>query len=796
MSPFRSGCLSPRFTGFLTGLLSLALIQPAIAQGGTQGLRQVVRGTVIDQTSEAPLPGATVILKTAEGLTGVITDADGVFRAEGVPVGRIHLEVRYVGYEPRIIPELMVSSARPLILEIRLQELAEAIEGVEVRAQPRKDIPINRMAFASARTFTVEETRRFAGGFDDPGRMAASFAGVAGGSPNDNALSIRGNAPKNLLWRIEGVPVPNPNHFAGMLVEGGGIVSLVSGQLLSNSDFFTGAFPTEYGNALSGVFDMNLRVGNEEKRGWGIQAGTLGLDGFGEGPLRKGKKASYLFNYRYSTTALLKDLIPEGQVPIFQDLSIKLNFPTKRTGIFSLWGIGGLDRNGSQPLDSLEWESPDDQMRFRWDGRIGIVGLKHKLLFHESSALNTSLTASHHWFADREDFYQPSEGFLEFQRVENRSATLRLSSVLTHKFSRSLSARSGFILSRLGYGIDLRAAPQPGDPAVSFGEESGSTSLLQAFTQVKWDGKGGLSLTGGLHTMRFLLNQSSTLEPRVGANYTFRNGNSLGLAYGNHSMIEPLPVYFYRTETPTGDVRKPNRNLPPSRAHHLVLTYKKLLLPSLRLSAEAYYQHLYHIPASPDSEYSLINFRKEYLVADSLSSQGTGTNRGIDLTLEKFLGKQYYFLLTGSWIDSRYTNDGIHTYPSRWDYGYVLNLLGGYEFRLGPARDHILGLNLRTVLQGGERTHPVDPDASRAAGTVVYDLTRPWSDRYPPSFFLDFTATLRINKPRHTSTWGIQIKNLLLEESIYYHTYDPTDQSVQLRGQGFIFPNLSYKIEF
>jgi hypothetical protein len=317
-----------RFQVILNALVWLLLCFhiPVCAQSPVQ----TIRGTVIDQDSEIPLPGATVLITSPAHTQGVISDPDGLFRAEGVPVGRYDIEVRFVGYEPRIIPEILVTSSRPVVLEIRLLESLSEIESVEIRAQTRKDIPINRMAFSSARTFTVEETRRFAGGFDDPGRMAATFAGVAGGSPNDNALSIRGNAPKGLLWRVEGVAVPNPNHFAGMLVEGGGIVSLVSGQLLNNSDFFTGAFPVEYGNALSGVFDMNLRSGNNEKRGWGLQVGTLGIDAFGEGPFVKGKNASYLFNYRYSTTALLKDLIPEGQLPIFQDLSLNSISPPQK----------------------------------------------------------------------------------------------------------------------------------------------------------------------------------------------------------------------------------------------------------------------------------------------------------------------------------------------------------------------------------------------------------------------------------------------------------------------------------
>ncbi len=776
-------------------VLGLLLLLPCSIHSQTPV--QTIRGTVIDQDVEIPLPGATVIITSPGFSRGVISDQAGLFRAEGLPVGRYNIEVRFVGYEPRIIPELLLISSRPVVVEIRLQELVSEIEEVEVKAQVRKDIPINRMAFSSARTFTVEETRRFAGGFDDPGRMAASFAGVAGGSPNDNALSIRGNAPKALLWRLEGVAVPNPNHFAGMLVEGGGIVSLVSGQLLNNSDFFTGAFPVEYGNALSGVFDMNLRSGNNEKRGWGLQLGTLGLDAFGEGPFVKGRKASYIFNYRYSTTALLKDLIPEGQLPVFQDLSFKLTFPTSRAGTFSVWGLGGLDVNGSEPeTDSTRWENEWDRMKYEWTGKTGIAGFKHRYILREKTAIHTSLTASYSQFTDSREIYQSDGSYVDFEYAENITTMMSISSVVTHKYNRKISQRTGVVVSRISYDIGIRAADSPGDPVVEYGSEKGVTGHLQGFSQLRWKVNHSVTLNGGIHSMLFFLNNAVTLEPRLGITYRFLNGNSVGLAYGNHSQVEPLPAYFYSVVSASGETHKPNLDLSPSRSNHFVASYHRLLAQNLRMTAEVYHQRLYHIPVKPGDQYSLINYKQEYLIKDSLSNEGTGTNTGFDLTVERFLHNNWYFLVTGSYIDSKYRTGGERRYNTRWDYGYVLNLLGGREFFLGKKRDKILGVNARIVFQGGERTHPVDENQSITAQEVVYDLDRAWEERYPDTYFVDFTVTLRVNKKRYASIWGIQIKNMLLENSVFHHQFNQKEQKVEITGEGFIFPNISYKIEF
>ena len=270
----------------------------------------------------------------------------------------------------------------------------------------------------------------------------------------------------------------------------------------------------------------------------------------------------------------------------------------------------------------------------------------------------------------------------------------------------------------------------------------------------------------------------------------------MSLAYGNHSQIEPLQVYFYGYETVPGETLRPNLGLSPSRSNHFVVAYNRLLTENLRLTAEVYTQYLYNIPVKPDSYYSLVNFKKEYLVNDSLSNQGEGTNRGIDLTVERFLSKNYYYLVTGSLLDSKYLGGNHKTYNTRWDYGYVLNFLSGREFFMGRNRDRILGISGRLVFQGGERIHPVDQEKSQEVQDVVYDYTRAWEERFPNTFYIDFTATFRINKHKYSSVWGVQIKNILLENSIFYHEFNTTGQVVEVKGEGFIFPNISYKIEF
>ena len=180
----------------------------------------------------------------------------GEFKLSKVPVGRTTLAVSYLGYESLTLREIMVTSGKELVLNLEMTESTKNMNEVVITAAHDKTQAFNEMATVSARSFTVEETGRYAASYFDPARMAQTFAGVSvGGSTSDlfNEIVVRGNSPKGILWRLEGVEIPNPNHFGG-LGSSGGAISMLSSSTLANSDFYTGAFPTEFGNCLIRCF--------------------------------------------------------------------------------------------------------------------------------------------------------------------------------------------------------------------------------------------------------------------------------------------------------------------------------------------------------------------------------------------------------------------------------------------------------------------------------------------------------------------------------------------------------------
>ena len=324
-----------------------------------------------------PYP-ATIVIKDSDPIVGTVSDEDGNFLLPAVHVGRQTIQISMVGYDTYEIKELLLRSGQITDLKIGMQQSTAKLDEIVVRVN--KSTPLNSMATVSARQFSVEETQRYAGGMDDPARLTTSFAGVASPSLSSNGISVRGNNPDGLLWRIDGVEVPNPNHFANLTISGGGLMSAINNQTMSNSDFYTGAFPAEYGNASSGVFDIKLREGNANKRQYAFELGLLGIGAMAQGPFSKKSDATYLVNYRNSTMALLAPMLPDDAGLLkYQDLAFKTNFPTKKSGTFSFWGIGALDGVDTNAEDSSEWESNSDRDNSETYMYMYATALSHKI---------------------------------------------------------------------------------------------------------------------------------------------------------------------------------------------------------------------------------------------------------------------------------------------------------------------------------------------------------------------------------------------------------------------------------
>ena len=762
----------------------------------SQEITQTIKGKVFDSETQIGFPGATIVIVDSDPLTGTSTDVDGFFRLENVPVGRVTLQISFLGYESKYISDLLVGSGKEVVLNIPLKESFNTLTEVVVRPDAEKDKAINKMATLSARTFSVEEAQRFAGGFDDPSRLASSLAGVTPSTVDNNEIVIRGNAAKGILWRIDGIEVPAPNHLAG-LFSGGGINMMFSTNMLANSDFFTGAFPAEYGNALSGVFDLNLRTGNSDKRETTLQFGSYGVELATEGPFKKGKRASYLVNYRYSTFGILENLLPQVTgLPTSQDLSLKMNFPTKKAGVFSLWSINGMGKITFDPkTDSTEWKTNYDNFQYDIHYDLTASGLNHRKIIGKKSYLFSSVSYSATRYTYQSTYLRQNLTFIPVADQNEVNSGLALYSYLNHKFNSRHTNRTGITVRRIAYNYDVQANSNVAisDSMDYFVDSKGATLSFQFYSQSKYYLRENLVVNAGLYLCYFNLNNDYSIEPRLGIKWNFKPTQSLSFAYGKHSRLEPLRTYLMDVSTPNGS-GKLNKNLNITKAHHFVLGYDWNLSNSTHLKIEPYYQVLYDVPVIPDSSFSMINYKNDMFFSSELTNEGTGKNIGVDITLEHFLKDGFYYLFTASVFDSKYKGgDGVER-NTRYNQNYVLNLLMGKEWQI--RENNIFSLNGKFTVLGGQRYAPIDENKSIQYQFAIYDDSKIYEEQSPTNYYLDFSLNYRINKAKCSHAIIFQIKNLLMQKEFLGHAFNYETNSPEPYELTIMFPYLSYKLEF
>jgi len=778
-------------------LLSIFYNIAANAQIFTQN----VRGQITDAESKQPLPGVAVVLLSDNSRTAV-TDANGFFILEKVPVGRQSFQFLMSGYENSTVSEATVISGKELELNVAMKEKLQQLNEVVVSAGKDRVRPKNEFAMVSARSFSVEDTRRYAASFADPARMVMNFPGVSNNGDGDNSIVVRGNSPKGVLWRLEGIEIPNPNHFSD-LGNSGGAISMLNANVLGNSDFYTGAFPAEIGNATAGAFDLSFRNGNTEKRERSFQVGTLGAELATEGPFKKGKKASYLFNYRYSTLALLKNFADlGGALPDYQDAAFKINIPTEKAGTFSFFGLGGYNKVYREPKeDSTAWTDDDPNFAFTGRSKMGVAGASHQYFLTRNSYIKTIVSASletSDWKADTLDVLNDyAKDPVEKNKLKNTA--FRLSLTYNNKLNARNTLRTGVIAHQLGYSMDYSYFDLADDRWKQILQGSGSTQFYQAFAQWKSRLSERLSVTGGLHGSFFALNHTYSIEPRAAASYEV-GIHQLSLAAGLHSKPEHLSTYLFQNANQGTALTHPNKDLKLTKSVHLVGGYSVRLAQGVRLKAEVYYQYLYDIPVETDSSrsFSMVNAAGAGALIGTkpLVSEGTGKNYGIDISLERPFANGFYLMAAGSLYRSTYTDYAGNEYNTKFNRGFQFNLIGGKEWKLNVSGRKVLGLNGKMLFSGGLRESLIDLDKSRAEDKTVYVPGKYFTEQGKTYFRADMSAYYRFNTRKATHSILLEVQNFTNNKNYYSSYFDERTGKIRQIDQLGILPNISYRIDF
>ena len=787
---------------FFLNALFLTLPMALLAQ-------QTVRGTITDKDSKQTIPFANILLKDSNPPIGTTSDENGKFTLSDVPIGKQTLVLSFLGYETFTLPNINVTAGKEVVLEINLVESFAALDEVVIVAEKRKEITVNEFATTSASTLNPEQANLYAASLGDPARQVQNFAGVTGGGDDlNNEIVIRGNSPNTLLWRLEGVEVPNPNHFARLT---GGSVSMLSANVLAKTDFFTSAFPAEYGNGIAGVFDLRFRKGNNQKRETTIDVGVLGLGFSTEGYFSKKSKASYLVNYRYSTLGILEKLglnLTDGFNPTFQDLNYNINLPTTKFGTFNLYGLLGKNKSNSSETEDEDIDGNPSTDNFtnktESDESTFITGLGHRVFIKDQTYLKTNITYSSN-DAKKNDVFQNSGvvGPLESESFDSKSEAFRLSSFINHKFNSKHTLRSGFTLSHLKEKNTLSFTDKNDDGTLSTSKDeiNGTANVFQSYVQWKYRMTENFTLNSGLHFLHFGKTNSSAIEPRLGLNYKLNNVHSLSFGAGLHSRAEQLPLYLTKDATNTNFL---NTNLKLSKALHYVVGYNWRINKNTLFKAEAYYQHLFDIPVDNSGEtgYNAINAQSFdiFEIAETpLTNDGKGRNYGIEFTLERFLNKGFYYLSTLSLYDSKYKVGNGNYLNTRFNGNYVFNLLSGKDFAVGTKGNKTFGINAKFVLAGGQRFTGIDEAASIAGQTEVYSTT-PFTEKIKAYYRFDLGINYQWNKTKTTHNLSLNIQNItsrINTTELDYFFDEVTNRIVTTKSeQNGLIPVLKYSLNF
>ncbi len=611
---------------------------------------QVIKGTVIDKDTRQPLIGATIQIVDSDPIIGTATDIDGNFRLNTVPVGRQQIKCSSTSYEFYLSDYIIVNSAKEVTLNIEMIETAYMAEEVVVVARKHSNEALNELSIVSSRSFSAEETQRYAASANDPSRMSMGFPGVQPSRDSRSDIIIRGNSGIGLLWRLEGIDIPNPNHFARRGSSGGGI-TIFSVSMLANSDFSTGAFPAEYGNAFSGIFDIKLRNGNQENREYSFRAGMLGLDFSTEGPFKKGR-SSYLVNYRYSTLGLLNQmgiyLVNPRTDNIFQDLSFKLFFPSKdNKSILSIWGIGGKSKEFERAIDDLDTKSTYNERLTRdFQTDMGAIGATYTYLIDDKSYIKSSVAAMGQKIIFKNDTLNLERTATTVNDEEYTNIRFSLTSYYNRKLSAKTTFKVGLFLNSINYDLNHKDIDTEDVGYITWLNQQGNTVLIQPYVQFRFQLSPKWTVNAGAHAMFLTLNNTNSIEPRLGIKYQITPKNSLGLAYGLHSRMVPIGSYFTQLDGPLGTISQPNINLELIKSHHIILAFDQNFAKNMRFHLEAYYQSLFDVPVGIESNstYSVLN-EIDGFATQALNSQGTATNYGLDISVEKYFNQGAFFLV-------------------------------------------------------------------------------------------------------------------------------------------------------
>lgn len=751
-----------------------------------RGFSQQIFGTITDEISAAPIDGAQVsVVKSGQLVKSFNTKVNGQFFFDSLSPGYYHLIVVAKGFQTMTRSEILIAGGKQQIVNVEMVSPNQLLSGALIKSEGilnRENQLLGEIGLKREQIF------RYPAVNFDPARLAASFSGIAQTDDGTNGLSIRGNSPGTLRWRLAGIDIVNPNHlpnagtFDDRAASSSGGVLLFSAQLLSNCSAITGAYSPGLGDVNGGIMDMHLREGNTRRPEHTVQAGLTGLDVATEGPVPGG--GSYLVNYRYSTVGILGLLgISFGGERIgFQDLSFQTSLKGKKGGTWKAFAVSGVSHNRFYPkTDSIRNYKETRNIDFKSQTEIS------GWTFQKSVGFRTNVQMSMVFSGQKNAREEASRVVESSIRDGNTEFRVGYQTNVTHHLTERIRLKGGLYFQGIGYRSysQVDSSPQL--------DQSTQIRMLQPWiSSTIWSRNRKWMLMTGIHSIN-LAQKSATindarLEPRIALQYKIGNKHRLLGSHVWHSQLAPLWVL----------ADKNNDRLELVRSRSATLAYLFQIGTNTNFKLEGFLQSQKQVPVSSIAGvFSVIN-EQALRSLPALRQDGKGLNRGVEISLDRKMEGSWFFNANLSFLDSRFMVDGIWR-SSRWDIGRQNNLVVGKEWYRNRKKGitNTFGINMRLMQRGGFRSMPIDEQESELFGETRFNADNGYTAKENPYARADVRICWRKSRDsRRNALFAIDIQNVTNRDNIGYLFYDPFLKLIAKKSQLGLIPNLSWRVEF
>lgn len=764
---------------------------------------QTVRGQIVDQVTGKGLSNVLVELLNYTPRVAAISNEDGSFELNNVPIGYQRIRVNGYGYYDVVYTELVIAGKQSVIKVKMEEEIEIEIATIEATTDGRiknaKMTTIDEMNIVSARPFNIEETNRYITGFGGPARAVTNYPGLLNTDDAQNYIVSRGYSPYGIQWMVEGVPVENPHHFATM-GNTGSLFPLLNNNLLATSDFVNGAFSARYNNVYAGMFDINMRKGNNERHEFSAQLSIYGAEFIAEGPFKK-KGASYAVAVRAGIFDVLQQLgvsLGTNATPRYYDVNFKVDIPTKKAGHFSLFGIGGL--SDIAVLD--EGPAGEDAFvnagtNFYINTSFGLMGMNHLKHFDNDVSLKTTLSYLIEDYKLHRDTIFP-DTILPFFTVRNFRQRAGISTILSKKFNSQFVLRGG--ASAYVHFISVKGEWRRRNEMHSFADDI--EVLASAFVEARYKFSSSFAFVMGVQGMYWSLNKNSwAVEPRVALDWRAGKRHRFSLGYGWNSKIQSFAMSFLVKKQTDGSYDNSNRDLGLNRSHQLVLSYDASFARVWGVKANAYVSYNTNLAVDQTrNSFSIVNYGNFAVYPDSTSLMTTGEalNYGVEVSIEKFFSKGFYGLLSSAYQRSLYQGSDEVWRNSAFDAQHVTSLVMGKEFKIGKKKQNVIYGDFRFNMHGGLPYTPIDLEASKLAGEEVLIGDQAYTKRLGLYKRIDVRIGARFNHPRKRISHHVYVvvQNATMFRNDFEVKYNPTTEEIVTTQQFGLIPNLFYQVYF